>query len=71
MDAQVNCRNSRLIAQDRTDALPVFQTKNPASLIVFGAAASDGSVLNPHFIAAGLMISTKKNLYILKTSLLL
>ena len=36
--------------------------------MVVRVAANDGSVMNPHFIAAGLKISTKEYLNILKTS---
>ena len=67
MDVEVNYRNSHVIAYDPSDVPPVFQTKNPASLKVFGAVVSDGRVMNPHFIAAGLKISTKEYLDILKT----
>ena len=70
MDAVVNCRNSHVIAYHPSDISPMFQTNNPASLMVFGATASDGSVINPYFIAAGLKISTKAYLDYLKTTLL-
>ena len=71
VDVEVNRRNSCIIAFNPSDVPPVFQTKNPASFGVFGAAASDGSVMNPHFIAGRLKISTKECLDILKASLLL
>ena len=67
-DAKVNRRNSRVIAYDPSDVSPVFQMKNPTSLMVYGAAASDRSVINPHFIVAGLKIGTKEYMEILKTS---
>jgi hypothetical protein len=38
--------------------------------MVFGAVASDGSVMPPHFIEAGLKINTQEYLRILETSLL-
>ena len=53
VDAEVNGRNSPVIAYNRFDIPPVFQTKNPASLMVFSATASDGSIMNPDFIVAG------------------
>ena len=56
VDAEANCRNSHIIAYNPSDVPPVFQTKNPVSLMVFSATASDGSVFNPHFIASGLKI---------------
>ena len=48
----------------------MFQTKNPASLMAFGAVTSDRSVMNRHFIAAELNIGTKDYQDILKTFLL-
>ena len=48
MDAEVNRRNSCIIAYNPSDVPPVFQTKTPASLMVFSATESDGSVMNPH-----------------------
>ena len=68
VDAEVNSRNFHVIAHDSSDIPSVFQTKNPASLVVFGAAVSDGSFMNPYFIAAGSKISTKEYLDILKAS---
>ena len=62
VDAKVNYRNSNVIAYDPSDVQPVFQTKNSTSLMVFGTVASDGSVVNSHFITAGLKIITKKYL---------
>ena len=68
--AMVNHRNSDSIAYDPSDVPPKFQTKNPASLMVFGALASDESVVNPYFIAVGSKIGIKEHQDILKTSLL-
>ena len=53
-----------------SDVIHVFPTKNPASLMVFGAAVGDRSVMNPHLIAAALKIAPKEYLDKLKTSLL-
>ena len=70
VDTEMIGRNSRIFAYDPSDVPPVFQTKNLASLMVSGASVSDGSVMNPHFIAASLKINIKEYLDILKTSLL-
>jgi hypothetical protein len=70
VDAQVNRQNSRVIVADPADVPPVFETKNPASVMVFGAVANDGSVMPPHFIEAGLKINTEEYIRILQTVLL-
>ena len=70
VNAEMNRWNSRVIVYDHSDVPPVFQTKNPASLRVFGAVPSDKSVTNTHFITAGLKIGTKEYMATLKTSLL-
>lgn len=54
VDAEVNRQNSRVIAADPSEVPPVLQTKNPASAMVFGAVASDGTIMDPYFIEAGL-----------------
>ncbi|XP_036361569.1 uncharacterized protein LOC118764672 [Octopus sinensis] len=71
VDAEVNRRNSRVIAYNPSDVPFVFETKNLVSVMVFGAVASDGSVMDLHFIESGLKIGTKIYLDILKNSLLL
>ena len=43
-----------------------MQSKNPATVMVFAAVASDSKVMPPHFIEAGLKINTAKCLKILK-----
>lgn len=70
VDAEVNRQNSRVIAVDPSEVPPVFHTKNPASVMVFGAVASDGSVMPPHFIEAGLKVNTVEYISILETVLL-
>ena len=70
MDSEVNHKNSRVIAYNSFDIPPMFQTKNPGFIMVFDAAANDGSVMNLYFLAVGSKIGTKKYLDILKTSLL-
>ena len=61
VDAEVNRKNSHIIAYDPFLIL---------SLMVFGAAESDGSVKNPDFVASGLKIASKNYLDIFKYSLL-
>lgn len=72
LDPEVNHRNSRVIAYDSSDVRPhpVFETKNPASVMVFGAVMSDGSVMDPHYTKSGLKNDTKEYLDILNNSLL-
>ena len=41
VNAEVKHRNSHVIIYDPSDVLPVFRTKNPASLMVFGDTVSD------------------------------
>ena len=66
----VNRHNARVIAIDLSEVPSVFHTKNPTSVMVFGAVMSDGSVMPPHFIDAGLKINTAQYIAILKTILL-
>ena len=47
-----------------------MQSKNPASVMVFAAVASDGNVMPPHFIEAGVKINTADYLKILKDVLM-
>ena len=47
-----------------------MQSKNPASVMVFAAVASDGKVMPPHFIEAGLKINAAEYLKILKDVLM-
>ena len=68
--AELNRRNSRVIVVSPSEVPAVFQTKHPASVMVFGAVASDDSVMPPHFIEAGLKVSTVKYISILETILL-
>ena len=56
--------------ETESDVRPVMQSKNPASVRVFAAVASDGRVMPPHFIKAGLKINTAKYLNILDDVLL-
>ena len=60
-----------IIAFAPSDVPPIFRTKNLGSMMVYGATANDGSVMNPHFIGVGLKIPPKEYLDILKTFLLL
>ena len=70
VDEVANCQNTRLIACDPSDVRPVMQSKNPASVMVFAAVASDGRVMPPHFIEAGLKINMAEYLNILNDVLL-
>ena len=70
VDEVTNHRNSRFIAKDPSCVPPVMWSKHPASIMVFGVVASDGKVMPPHFIDAGLKINTAKYLKILKEFLL-
>lgn len=65
-----NRRNSRAIAYSPDEVAPVMKGKNPASVMVFGAVASDGRIMPPHFMPAGVMIDTDAYLTILKESLI-
>ena len=53
VDEVVNKQNTRIIAFDPSEVTPVMHSKNPASVMVFAAVASDGKVMPPHFIEAG------------------
>ena len=70
VDGASNRRNSRFIAKDSSCVPPVMQSKHPASVMVFGAIASDGKVMPPHFIEVGLKINTAEYLKILEEVLL-
>ena len=70
VDEVANRRNSRVIASNPGDVPPVMISKNPASVMVFGAVASDGRVMPPHFIPAGERIGAEEYLAILEEVLL-
>ena len=70
VDTVVNRHNARVITIDQSEVPSVFHTKNPASVMVFGAVASDGSVIPPHFIDTGLKVNTVQYIAILKRILL-
>ena len=70
LDTEMNPSNSFVISYNSSNIPHVFKTKNPAFMIVFGSVASDGSVMNPHYIAAGLENGSKEYLDIFKTYLL-
>ena len=71
VDAEVDRRNSRVIHTNLLWRPTCVSNEESASLIVFGATASNRRVMNLHFIAVTLKIGTKEYLDILKTSLLL
>ena len=70
VDEVANKQNTRIIAFDPSEVPPVMQSKNPASVMVFAAVASDGNVMPPHFIEAGVKINTAEYLKILKDVLM-
>ena len=70
VDEVPNKQNTRIIAFDPSEVPPVMQSKNPASVMVFAAVASDGNVMPPHFIEAGVKINTADYLKILKDVLM-
>lgn len=70
VDEVANRQNTRVIASDPSEVPPVMQSKNPASVMVFAAVASDGKVMPPHFIEAGLKINAEEYLKILKDVLM-
>lgn len=70
MDEVANYQNMHVIACDPSTVHPVMQSKNPVSVMVFAAVASDGMVMPPHFIEAGLKINTAEYLKILNDVLL-
>ena len=70
VDEVANKQNTWIIAFDPSEVPPVMQSKNPASVKVFAAVASDGKVMPPHFIEAGLKIKAAEYLTILKDVLM-
>ena len=70
VDEIANRQNTRVIACDPSEVPPVMQSKNPASVMIFADVASDGKVMPPHFIEAGLKINTTEYLKILNDVLL-
>ena len=64
VDEVANRQNTRVIAFDPSEVPPVKQSKNPYSVMVFAAVASDGKVMPPHFIEAVLKINTAEYLKI-------
>ena len=63
-------RTLGVIAFDLAGVPPVMQSKNPASVMVFAAVASDGKVMPSHFIKAGIKINTAEYLKIMKDVLM-
>ena len=57
-DEVANWRNSRVIALSPFEVQSIMQSKNLASIMVYGGIASDGKVMPPHFIKVGLKINT-------------
>ena len=66
VDEVANRQNTLVIAFDPSEVPPVMQSKNPTSVMVFAAVVSDGKVMPPHFIKAGLKINRAEYLKILE-----
>ncbi len=49
LDRSRNRQNDRFIATMKEDVLPVYKTKNPATVIVFDLVTCDGKIMRPHF----------------------
>ncbi len=57
-DPVANRRNRRIIAKkSNVEKQTVYETKYPASVMVFGPVESDGKVMPPIFIEAGLRVT--------------
>jgi len=67
VDQSRNSRNDRYLAYHIEDVHPINQTKHPASVMVLGVVASDGSRMPPYFFPKGLKITTEVYLDVLKT----
>ena len=66
VDEVANRRNSRVIALNPSKVPFIMQSKNPASIMVFGGIASDGNIIPPHFFEVVLKINTVQNMKILQ-----
>ena len=60
VDEVANRRRSWAIVSSRDDVPSAMKSKNPKSVMVFGSVASDGHVMPPHFIPAGVRVDTKE-----------
>ena len=70
VDEAANRQNARLIATNPEGVSTVLRSKHPASVMVLGAVAGDGRVMPPHFVPAGLRISTNEYITILEDVLI-
>ena len=70
VDEVARRQNTRVAAFDPSEDPSVMQSKNPTSVMVFAAFASDGKVMPPHFVEADLKINRAKYLKILKDVLM-
>lgn len=59
VDAVVNRRNDRYIAQSRSEVKGIFRTKHPAQVMVLGVVASDGKKMPLHFFKPGEKVNTE------------
>lgn len=65
VDSSTNRRNDRYLATSKRSDIVRFRTKHPARVMVFGLVASDGKVMPPVFIDAGLKVNTEEYIKIL------
>ena len=66
VDEVANRRNSKVIALNRSEVPSIMQSKNPASIMVFGDIASVDNVMPSYFIEVGLKINTVQYMKILE-----
>ena len=66
VDEVANRRNSRVIALNPSEVPSIMQSKNPASIMVFGGITSGNNVMPLHFIKVGLKINTVQYMKILE-----
>ena len=70
VDEVANKQNILIIAFNPSEVPPVMQSKNPASVMVFAAVASDGKVMPPHSSKRALKSTQREYLKILKDVLM-
>ena len=66
VDEVAKRRNSRVISLNLSEVSPIMQSKNSASVMLFGGIVSDGNVTPTHFIEVGLKINTVQYIKILE-----
>ncbi len=71
LDRSRNSQNDRYIARIRDHVPHVSCTKNPASIMVYGAVASDGKKMRPHFFKHKEKVNTAISVNLLKQKVIL